>query len=116
MRRKTKDERPMLRSSLVFRPRSSVHRQHLKRLPMINAPAASPRLRRLLALVLALLAACAAPEAPATPAPATPAALPAAPAATAAPTAAAPSPAGKPPRVGAISADRATLGRYERIE
>src|SRR5205085_8457314 len=38
-------------------------------------------------------------------------AIPAAPTAVATPTV-----AGVPPRVGAITADRATLGRYERIE
>jgi hypothetical protein len=74
------------------------------------------RLRYLLMLGVTLLAACAAPAAPAEPAPAAPpataaAAIPAAPTAAGTPTL-----AGSPPHVGTVTADRATLGRYERIE
>src|SRR5512141_3018959 len=72
----------------------------------MNKPYPTARLHSLILFGLALLAACAAPVTPATP-------TPAAPAATAAVT---PSPAGSPPHVGAVAADRATLGRYERIE
>ncbi len=66
-------------------------------------------------LILTLLAACAAPATPATPTPAAP--PPAATTAAIAPAAAVtPTVAGVPPSVGAVTADRATLGRYERIE
>lgn len=51
-------------------------------------------LRPLLAALLPLLAACGAPAAPA----------------------ATPTPAGPPPSIGAATPDRATLGRYERVE
>jgi hypothetical protein len=75
------------------------------------------RLRYLLMLGVTLLAACTAPAAPAEPTPAAPPPATAAAAIPAAPTAAGtPSLAGSPPRVGIVTADRATLGRYERIE
>jgi hypothetical protein len=77
-------------------------------------PTARPRY--LLIFGLTLLAACATPSAPATPIPAA-TAVPATAAIPAAPTAAVtPTLAGSPPRVGAVVADRAMLGRYERIE
>jgi hypothetical protein len=79
----------------------------------MNKPAPAPRPRFLLLLCLTLLAACAAPATPTTLIPTVPAATPIAPAPTVAAT---PTLAGVPPRVGAITADRATLGRYERIE
>src|SRR4051812_48160308 len=75
----------------------------------------APDLRHLIILGLALLAACAAPTTPATLVPATPTA-PAAAVAPAPTPAATPTVAGALPRVGAITADRPTLGRYERIE
>jgi hypothetical protein len=81
----------------------------------MNECYSSSRLGLLLIPLLALLAACATPTTPATPVPAAPAAT----AAAIAPlptTAATPTAAGVPPRVGAIAADRATVGRYERIE
>jgi hypothetical protein len=82
----------------------------------MNKPHPASRLRHLRIIILARLAACAAPAVPTTPIPAAPAPT-AAPVATSAPTAAATSTvAGVPPRVGAVTADRATLGRYERIE
>jgi hypothetical protein len=77
---------------------------------------------------LCLLAACASPAVSVTPTPAAPlmpalAATAAPPAAiataaptTAAPPAATPTPDGPPPRIGAVTADRPSLGRYERIE
>jgi Domain of unknown function (DUF5060) len=86
----------------------------------------TPWPRLILPLTLILLTACAAPAAPVTPIPATSSA-----AATAAPTlmaiatpapdtpappAATSAPDGPPPRIGAITADRTSLGRYERIE
>jgi hypothetical protein len=80
-----------------------------------------PQLVPLLLLVISLLVACASPAAPATPAPAAVATPPQA-AATAptsaapAPPAVTPTPDGPPPRIGAVTADRASLGRYERIE
>lgn len=75
----------------------------------------SARLRYLFILGLAVLAACATPATPATPVPVAPAATAAA--VVSSPTAATtPAAAGVLPRFGAITADRATLGRYERIE
>jgi hypothetical protein len=81
----------------------------------MNRLAHALRPRSMILLTLTLICACAAPATPAQPTSTTPPAR-AAPVATSAPTAAAPTVAGAPPRVGAITADRATLGRYERIE
>src|SRR5689334_18059910 len=74
------------------------------------------RIRQLCSLTLigiALLSACATPAAPA---PTLPAATAAIGSTQAAPAAATAAPTGPAPRIGAIRADRMSLGRYERIE
>jgi hypothetical protein len=89
----------------------------------MSKPAHALRLRSLILLALTMLAGCAAPAASVAPTPTasalpapTRAAAPTLAPATPAPPAATPTPDGPPPRIGAVIVDRASLGRYERIE
>jgi hypothetical protein len=82
----------------------------------MNKPVPTSRPRSLLILGLTLLAACAAPATPADPTPVAPPAASAIASPAAPISALTPTLAGSPPRVGAVRADRTSLGRYERIE